>query len=214
MAKLRFDISISLDGYVAGPNPSLDDPLGVGGEQLHEWVFDLKAWREPHGLEGGETRSPDTELFEESLANIGAYVMGRNMFGGGEGPWDESWEGWWGDNPPFHVPVFVLTHHAREPLAKEGGTTFEFVTDGPEAALEAAREAAGSGDVVVAGGANVAQQYLRSGDVNEFTVHVAPVFLGGGTPLFADLGDGVELENTRAVRSPTGVAHLSYRVVK
>src|SRR5919106_1282578 len=167
MAKVRFDLSISLDGYLAGPDPTLDDPLGVGGAQLHEWVLDLKAWREPHGREGGETRSPDTELFEEALANIGAYVMGRNMFGGGEGPWDESWKGWWGENPPFHVPVFVLTHHAREPLTMEGGTTFTFVTEGPEGALEQAREAAGEGDVVVAGGANVAQHYLQAGTVDE-----------------------------------------------
>jgi dihydrofolate reductase len=215
MGKLKFDISVSLDGFIAGPNPSLDQPLGEGGNQLHDWAFALKEWREPHGLEGGETISPDSEVAAEGLANIGAYVMGRNMFGGGAGPWgEEPWEGWWGDNPPFHLPVFVLTHHPREPLTKEGGTTFTFVTEGPEAALDQAREAAGDRDVVVAGGANAIQQYLGPGLVDEFEVHVAPVFFNEGTRLFDNLGDAVEVENTRALRSPTGVTHLKYRIVK
>jgi dihydrofolate reductase len=216
MGKLKFDISVSLDGFVAGPNPRLDEPLGEGGEQLHEWIFGLKEWREPHGLEGGETVSPDSEVIAEGLANIGAYVMGRNMFGGGEGPWDtdEPWQGWWGDDPPFHLPVFVLTHHPREPLELKGGTTFTFITDGPEEALEQARKAAGDHDVKIAGGAEVARRYLRAGLLDEFELHVVPVFLGGGTRLFEGVDAGIELENTRGVRSPTGVVHLRYRTVK
>ena len=134
MARLRFQIATSLDGFVAGPDQSVEDPLGKGGMKLHEWAFVLAAWREPHGLEGGEVNA-STEVVEESLANIGATIMGRNMFGG-RGPWgDDPWDGWWGDDPPFHHPVFVVTHHAREPLPKQGGTTFTFVTEGIEAAL-------------------------------------------------------------------------------
>jgi dihydrofolate reductase len=212
MPKLTFDITISLDGFVAGPNPSLEHPLGEGGERLHEWMVQLASFRERHGLEGG-VRNADSEIQEESVRNVGAYLMGRRMFGGGEGPWgDNPWEGWWGDDPPFHVPVFVLTHHARDPLTKQGGTTFTFVTDGIEAALEQARAAAGDRDVIVAGGADVARQYLRAGLLDEFQVHVAPLLLGGGTRLFDDLGS-VELEGGRVVGSPA-VAHLSYRVVK
>jgi dihydrofolate reductase len=141
MARLRFDISMSLDGFVAGPNQSEENPLGEGGEQLHEWVVGLEAWRKPHGHEGGEVNA-STAVVEESLENLGATVMGRNMFGG-EGPWGhDPWDGWWGDDPPFHMPVFIVTHHAREPVIKEGGTTFTFVTDGIESALEEARAAA------------------------------------------------------------------------
>src|SRR5689334_11401841 len=155
MAKLRFQISISLDGFVAGPNPSKEHPLGKGGEQLHEWVIKLAAWREPHGREGGEVNA-STPVMEEALDNVGATVMGRNMFGGGPGPWGEDpWDGWWGDEPPFHSPVFVLTHHEREPLEKQGGTTFHFVTDGIESALDQAKEAAGGKDVTLGGGADV-----------------------------------------------------------
>src|SRR6188768_6844 len=137
MSKLRCQISISLDGFVAGPNQSKENPLGEGGEQLHEWVFPLAAWREPHGMEGGEVNE-SSRIIEESLENIGAAVMGRNMFGppgGGDG----EWKGWWGDNPPYHYPVYILTHHPRDPVVMEGGTTFYFVTDGPESALEQAR---------------------------------------------------------------------------
>ena len=214
MAKLRFNISISLDGCVAGPNPSEEDPLGEGGEQLHEWATALEAWRKPHGLEGGEVND-STPVMEESFENAGAIIIGRNMFGGGEGPWgDEAWEGWWGDEPPFHMPVFVLTHHAREPLVKQGGTTFTFVTDGVESALEQAREAAAGRDVALGGGANVAQQYLRAGLVDEMELHVVPVFLGGGTRLFDDLGDAdLRLECTRTIGAP-GVTHIRYRVEK
>src|SRR5687768_2096217 len=164
MPKLIHEISMSLDGYVAGPDPSLEDPLGKGGEQLHEWAFAQKAWRAQHGREGGET-GPESELVDELLASRGATIMGRRMFSGGEGPWenDPKADAWWGDNPPFGHPVFVLTHHEREPVEKEGGTTFTFVTDGIESALEQARAAAGEKDVAVAGGADVAQQYLKAG---------------------------------------------------
>lgn len=209
--KLRLDISISLDGFVAGPNPSEDDPLGEAGERLHDWAVALEAWRRPHGLEGGEVNA-STPFLEESFARAGAIIMGRNMFGGA-GPWgDDPWEGWWGDEPPFHMPVFVLTHHAREPLVKKGGTTFTFVTDGIESALEQARKVAGGKDIGLGGGANVAQQYLRAGLVDELQLHVVPVFLGGGTPLFEGLAaSDLRLECTEAVVAP-GVTHLQYRV--
>jgi dihydrofolate reductase len=213
MAKLRFDISMSLDGFVAGPNQSVENPLGEGGEQLHDWVIVLAAWREPHGLEGGEVNA-STEVVERSLENLGATVMGRNMFGG-QGAWEDNpWDGWWGDNPPFHKPVFVLTHHPREPLVKEGGTTFTFVTDGIESALEQARQAAGDKDVSVSGGASVAQQYLNAGLVDEMQIHLVPVLLGDGTRLFDNLDvASIGLECIRAVESP-GVTHLTYRVRK
>jgi dihydrofolate reductase len=211
MGLLKLDISMSLDGYVAGPNESEEHPLGEGGEQLHEWAFPLASWREPHGMEGGEV-SPSSAVVDESRENVGAVVMGRGMFGGGPGPWGD-WEGWWGDDPPFHVPVFVLTHHAREPLAKEGGTTFTFVTDGMEAALAQAKETAGDRDVSLGGGADVAQQYLRAGLLDEFQISLVPVLLGGGKRLFDGVGDQVEVECTRVVEAP-GVTHLRYRVVK
>jgi dihydrofolate reductase len=214
MAKLRLDISTSLDGFVAGPNPSEEDPLGEGGMQLHEWAFKLAVWREPHGQEGGEVNE-STAVMEESLDNIGASVMGRKMFGGGDGPWgDDPWNGWWGDDPPFHTPVFVLTHHAREPLAMQGGTSFSFVTDGPESALGQAKEAADGKDVALAGGASVAQQYLAAGLVDEMQINVVPVLLGGGTRLLDNLADAdVKLEPIRVVATPD-VTHLKYRVVK
>jgi dihydrofolate reductase len=210
MGKLRLDISISLDGYVAGPNPSEENPLGIGGEQLHEWAFGLEAWRKPHGLEGGEVNE-STEVIEESQANVGATVMGRNMFGG-EGSWDaKPWDGWWGEEPPFHMPVFVLTHHEREPLVK-AGTTFTFVTEGIEQALQQAQEAAGGKDIALAGGANVAQQYLRAGLVDEMQLHVTSVLLGSGTRLLDNLeGADLGLERTRVVAAP-GVTHLKYRI--
>jgi dihydrofolate reductase len=216
MAKLRLDISMSLDGFVAGPNQTLEAPLGEGGELLHEWVFRLASWRAQHGLTGGET-GPDDEVVAEGLAATGAVVMGRRMFSGGEGSWesDPNADAWWGDDPPFHVPVFVLTHHPRETVVKEGGTSFIFVTDGIETALEQARAAAGDKDVLLAGGANVAQQYLKAGLLDELQIHVAPVLLGGGVRLFAEgLGpERPELELTRVVDSPF-VTHLTYRVVK
>ena len=212
MAKFRFQISISLDGFVAGPNPSEDDPLGEGGEQLHEWVVKLAAWRQPHGREGGEVNA-STPVMEEALENVGATVMGRNMFGGGPGPWgDDPWGGWWGDEPPFRTPVFVLTHHEREPLEKQGGTTFTFVTDGIESALEQAKEAAGGKDVALGGGADVAQQYLAAGLIDELDLNLVPVLLGGGTRLFDNLaGTDLNLEQVRVIEAP-GVTHIKYRV--
>lgn len=211
MAKVRFRISISLDGFVAGPNQSLKDPLGVGGQNLHRWVFSLAAWRAPHGMEGGEVNE-STPVMEQSIANIGATIMGRNMFGGHPGPWSSSapWNGWWGDNPPFHHPVFVLTHYAREPLVMKGGTTFFFVTDGIESALEQARHAAGSRDITLAGGAKAAQQYLRAGLVDEMELSQSPVLLGAGERLFENVGTDLHgLELVRAVAAP-GVAHLKF----
>jgi dihydrofolate reductase len=210
--RLRFQISVSLDGFVAGPNPSQEDPLGEGGEGLHEWVFKLAAWRKPHGYEGGEVNA-SSAVIEETLENVGATIMGRNMFGGGPGPWGEDpWNGWWGDDPPFHHPVFVLTHHERERLDKEGGNSFTFVTEGIESALEQAKEAAGGKDVSLGGGAAVAQQYLAAGLIDEMLINVVPVLLGGGTRLFENLGDvsALGLEQVRVVDAP-GVAHLLYR---
>jgi dihydrofolate reductase len=211
MSKLRFEISISLDGYVAGPNQSEENPLGEGGEQLHEWVVGLAAWRESHGREGGETNA-STPLVEESQSGVGAVVMGRNMFGGGPGPWGEDpWQGWWGDEPPFRTPVFVLTHHEREPLSL-GETTFTFVTAGIESALEQANEAAGELDVHLGGGAETARQCLAAGLVDQMQLNVVPVLLGGGERLFeGGAGAGLGLEQVLAVEAP-GVAHLRYRV--
>lgn len=213
MGMVTFDISMSLDGFVAGPDQSVDHPLGVAGERLHDWGVRTASWREQHGYEGGDT-GPDSDIVGESMAAAGAVLMGRNMFGGGPGSWgDKPWEGWWGDEPPFHRPVFVLTHHPREPLMK-AGTTFTFVTEGIEAALAQARAAAGGKDVFIAGGAEVVQQYLRAGLVDEFQVHVVPVLLRGGARLFDNLADTeVEIEGTRVIGSPA-VAHLRYRVVR
>ena len=215
MSKVRFSVAISVDGYLAGPDQSLDQPLGAGGPALHAWVFPLAAFRARHGETGGEVNA-STRVVEESFANVGAYVMGRNMFGGGRGPWptDPPWTGWWGDDPPYHAPVFVLTHHPREPLVMQGGTTFHFVTDGAERALARARAAAGDQDVVLAGGAHTIQQYLAAGQVDEVAVSIAPVVLGGGERLFDHLGAGaVRLEQVRAIDAP-GVIHIKYRVVR
>src|SRR5215210_2849664 len=215
MPKLKVDISVSLDGFVAGPNQTLEEPLGRGGELLHEWAFGARAWREAHGREGGE-RNVDSGVVEASVAGVGATMMGRRMFSGGEGPWehDPNPDAWWGDDPPFHHPVFVLTHHEREPLVKEGGTTFTFVTDGIESALEQARAAAGDADVAVAGGADVVQQYLRAGLLDEIQLHVAPVMLGDGVRLFdGELSDAPrKFERIQVAESPTGVTHVKYRV--
>jgi dihydrofolate reductase len=212
MGKVMVDISISLDGFVAGPNPSLENPLGEGGEQLHEWVVALEAWRKVHGLEGGETTA-SSELVEESLASTGAYLMGRKMFSGGEGPWedDPNSGGWWGEDLPFVGPVFVLTHHPREPLASKG-KTMTFVTGGLDTALAQAREAAGEKNVAVAGGADVIQQVLAADELDELQVNVAPVLLGGGTRLF-DGGAQQSVELVRVVDAP-GVTHLKYRVAR
>ena len=210
MQKLRLRISVSLDGFVAGPNQSVKEPLGVGGERLHEWVVELEAWRRSHGMEGGAVNE-STRVMEQELANIGATIMGRNMFGGGPGPWrtTEPWNGWWGRNPPFHHDVFVLTHHAREPLVMEGGTTFTFVTDGIESALAQARRAAGEKDVALSGGAQVSQQYLRAGLVDEMQLHQVPTLLGGGERLFDNVADlhGLALVETLAV---SNVVHMKF----
>ena len=209
-SRLKLKISMSLDGFVAGPRQSLDDPLGVGGMALHEWAFRLAAWRSPHGMEGGET-DESSRVVEESLRNIGATIMGRNMFGGHPGPWsgDATWNGWWGDDPPFHHPVFVLTHHAREPLVLKGGTTFTFVTDGIESALEQARAAANGKDITLAGGANAAQQYLSAGLVDEMEINVAPVLLGDGERLFDGVNDLHGMKLVRTVATPH-VTHFKF----
>jgi dihydrofolate reductase len=212
VSRFRFQVSVSLDGFVAGPNPSEEHPLGEGGMQLHEWVIKLAAWRRPHGREGGETNASST-VVEESLDNVGATIMGRKMFGGGPGPWgEEPWEGWWGDDPPFHTPVFVLTHHEREPLMKEGGTTFTFVTNGIESALMQAKDAADGKDVSLGGGADVAQQYLGAGLIDELQLNVVPILLGEGTRLFDNISvSDLGLEQIQVIEAP-GVAHLKYRV--
>jgi dihydrofolate reductase len=214
MGDLKLDITMSLDGFVAGPNQTLEEPLGASGERLHEWVYGLATWREHHGKAGGET-NVDDEVLQEQLAGSGAVLMGRRMFSGGSGPWadDPNAGGWWGDESPFNVPVFVLTHHPREQLALKGGT-FTFVTDGIEAALEQAHAAAGERAVMIAGGADVAQQCLRAGRVDEVQVHIAPLFLGGGVRLFDNLGsEPPSLEVTRVIESPR-VTHIKYRVVR
>ena len=205
-------ITVSADGYVAGPNQSLENPLGEGGGDLHEWAVPLRAFREPHGMEGGEVNA-STPVLEESLANVGAEIMGRRKFGGGPGPWgDDPWSGWWGEEPPFHMPVFVLTHHERPPLTL-ADTTFTFVTDGIEAALELARAAAAGEDVVIGGGAEVINQYLSAGLVDELELHIVPLVLGGGARLFAGLGSDLALAQVRAIEAP-GVTHVKYRVAK
>jgi dihydrofolate reductase len=207
MAKVRCQISVSADGFAAGPNQSEENPLGEGGMGLHEWIFPLAAWRRPHGREGGEVNA-STPILEEATRNVGAIVMGRNMFGGGPGPWGEdAWRGWWGEEPPFHAPVFVVTHHEREPLSLSD-TTFHFVTGGVERAIELAREAAGGADVSIGGGAATIQQAIRAGLLDELVVNQVPLLLGDGARLFEGLG-GVGLRQTRVVEAP-GVAHISY----
>ena len=212
MGKVVVDISMSLDGFVAGPNPTLEEPLGKKGEELHEWVVRTNYWRERHGLEGGE-EDEDSEVIREAFSSVGASVMGRKMFSGGSGPWesDPRSMGWWGDEPPFHTRVFVLTHHAREPEEMEGGTTFLFVTDGIESAVEQARAAAGDRQVLIAGGATAIQQALAAGLVDELQMHVAPMLLGGGTRLFGEGANPIRLEATRVLASPK-VTHLTFAV--
>ena len=190
MAKLRVNnLSMSLDGYVAGPHQSVDEPLGVGGESLHEWIFETAGGRKYIGESGGD-EGVDNDFFEHGFDNLGAWIMGRNMFGPIRGEWgDEDWRGWWGPNPPYHCPVFVLTHHAHDPIEMEGDTTFVFVTDGIESAYDQAMRAASGKDVRLGGGAATVQQYLRAGLLDEMHVAVSPVLLGGGERLF----DGVDL---------------------
>ena len=205
MGKVHFNISMSLDGFIAGPNDSVEQGLGEGGDRLHQWLYDLSSWREIHGLEGGETGT-DADILEEAFKNTGAVLMGRRMF--------DIAEEAWGDNPPFHVPVFVVTHRARETAVKQGGTTFSFVTDGIESAFRQAQAAAGDKDIVVAGGANIAQQYLAAGLLGEIEIHLVPILLGDGRRLFDNLGAAaIELESTRVIQSPR-VTHLRYRVAR
>jgi dihydrofolate reductase len=206
------NITMSLDGFVAGPNQTMEQPLGEGGEQLHEWVVVLESWRRQHGLAGGETGADD-ELVRETHDRTGAFVMGRRMFSGGEGPWedDPNANGWWGDDPPFGAPVFVVTHHARERL-ELGATTFTFV-DGIEKAIRQARDASGGRDVQVSGGASIAQQALNAGLLDELQIHVAPLLLGGGVHLFESASSEARLEPAGVTSSPI-VTHLSYRVVR
>lgn len=212
MNRIFADMSVSLDGYIAGPNDCIDNPLGDGGQELHGWVYGLRSWREPQGLDGGET-GPEDEIIRESSANVGATILGRRMFSNENGPWGEHpFRGHWGDEPPFHGPVFVLTHHPRDPLPMQGGTTFHFVTDGIESALEQARQAANGQDIRIAGGADVVQQYLAAGLLDEIQLHVVPILLGGGIRLL----DGVtapdlRIEQDRVIASPA-VTHIRYRV--
>jgi len=209
MSQVTCHISISLDGFVAGPNQSVENPIGEGGMQLHEWVFQTASWRAQHGLDGGE-HDADSALVERLTDRVGAYVMGRRMFGGGDGPWDETWRGWWGEDPPFHAPVFVLSHHARPPLAMAGGTTFTFV-DGVASALEQARAAAaGGGDVAVAGGASTVRQFLAAGLLDELHLHIVPVVLGAGERLLEEVGTP-QFHIAEVVDSPA-VTHIRYRV--
>ncbi|HEV8535425.1 MAG TPA: dihydrofolate reductase family protein [Candidatus Limnocylindria bacterium] len=204
MGEVALDISMSLDGFITGPNDSPEQPLGEGGDRLHEWMYGLASWRQRHDLAGGE-ENRDAEVIDEAFRNIGAVLIGRRMFDLGEKPW--------GDNPPFHTPVFVLTHRPRPKLPKEGGTTFVFVTDGIESALEQARAAAGDRDVSIGGGADIAQQYLKAGLLHEIQIHLVPVLLGEGRRLLERTGpEQVEFQTTRVIASP-GVTHLRFRVV-
>jgi dihydrofolate reductase len=211
MGKVTCQISISLDGFVAGPNQSLDNPIGEGGMRLHDWLFATAGWRRGHGEDGGE-EGPDSEVVDELALGIGAYIMGRNMFGGGSGPWDEEWRCWWGDDPPYHTQVFVLTHQPRQPLAMLGGTTFTFVTDGIASALRQAQAAAGDRDVSIAGGASTIRQYLAAGSLDELYLHIVPIILGSGERLLQDVGDPI-LEPVKVVASPA-VTHIKYRIAK
>jgi dihydrofolate reductase len=215
MTKVIADLSISLDGFVAGPDPSQQDPLGIGGMQLHEWAFKAMAWQQEHGLEGGEDNA-DSKHIAALRARIGAGIMGRKMYSGGSGGWedDPNPRGWWGDDPPFHHDVYVLTHHEREPLEMDGGTTFHFVTDGVRSAYEQAIAAAGDRDVQVHGGGSAVSQLLREGLHDELNVHIAPVLLGSGSRLLDDVPAG-KLERLEMSGSDsTGVVHVRYAVVR
>jgi dihydrofolate reductase len=209
MPKVRVhNLAVSLDGYMAGPDQSLDNPLGVGGTRLHEWVFETRGGRQMMGEEGG-TEGIDNDFWARGDVGIGATIMGRNMFGPIRGPWgDEQWKGWWGDEPPYHHPVFVLTHHPRPPIQMQGGTTFHFVDDGIEAALRRAIEAAGGSDVRIGGGAATIQQYLRAGLIDEMHVAIVPILLGAGERLFDNLGDAPEGYECVELASSPAVAHV------
>ena len=203
-------ISMSLDGFVAGPDQSLENPIGKGGLRLHEWVFGTAAWARMQGQQPTVPETPDSQVLEHAFDNVGAYVMGRNMFTAGRGEWDLTWRGWWGENPPYHTPVYVLTHYPREPLPMDGGTTFHFVTEGIEAALKQARAAAGGKDVMIAGGAQAIQQVIRAGQLDELYLHIAPIVLGAGERLLEGVGDP-KLTPVEVIASPS-VTHVRYRI--
>lgn len=206
------EISVSLDGYSAGPNPSMEHPLGIGGELLHTWAVSTHTFQKEHGREGGKT-GPDDDVMASMVANQGATIMGRKMFSGADGPWEQDGNanGWWGDHPPFGHPVFVLTHYERDPL-KLGDTEFTFITEGIESALTQARAAAGDQDVHIGGGAEAIQQYLKAGLVDELRLHIAPVMLGGGNRLFTNhtTQPPEQWQRISTVESPTGTMHLTY----
>ena len=211
MGKVTCQISISLDGFVAGPNQSLENPIGEGGMRLHQWLFETASWREQHGQRGG-ARTLDSDVVDELVQDVGAYIMGRKMFGGGAGNWDPTWKGWWGDDPPYHVPVYVLTHHTREPLPMQGGTTFTFVTSGIGSALEQARSAAGDRDIAIAGGAHTVQQFMAAGMLDELYLHIVPIVLQAGERLLENVGDPT-LQPVRVIAAPA-VTHVKYRIVR
>ena len=209
MGKFKVSISMSLDGYVAGPDQSEKNPLGIGGEQLHEWIVPLRAFRESHGEQGGEVNA-STPIAEGILGNVGATVMGRNMFGGGPGPWgDDPWKGWWGDNPPFHTPVFVLTHHLRPFVEMNGGTTFDFLDASPAQALAQARQAAAGADVRIGGGPSTIREFLAAGLIDYLHIVVVPIVLGRGERLWDGLEGLEERFQIEAVNSPSGVTHVT-----
>jgi dihydrofolate reductase len=213
MTIVRAHMSTSLDGFTSGLNQTLASPFGDGTEHLNDWMFEQAAVRALFGETGGET-GPSNDVFIERAANIGAIIMGRNMFGGGPGPWKQepAWNGWWGEDPPYHVPVYVLTHYPRASLEMKGGTTFHFITDGVESALAKAKAAAGTKDVVIAGGAHTVQACLRAGAIDELELHLVPIVIGAGDRLLGDL-PGMRLEQVRVVPG-NGVTHLKYRVVR
>jgi dihydrofolate reductase len=212
MSKLRIHcFTISLDGFGAGPGQNLDNPLGVGGEGLHPWLLGTRTFHQMIGGEGGAS-GVDDDFVARGNENIGAWILGRNMFAHSRGPWtDDGWKGWWGDNPPYHVPVFVLTHHARAPLPMAGGTTFHFVTGGIHEALKQARAAAGGKDVRVGGGTATVQQYLRAGLVDEMHVAVSPVLLGSGENLFAGIDLVQAGYEVAGVSASVSVRHLLFK---
>ncbi len=218
MGQVRAHVMVTLDGYLAGPDMSPEQPFGSGMDGFLDWIFKLETFRQQIGMDGGKT-GPSNDVIRETQVGLGATIIGRNMFGGSPGPWgpgrwgDEPWRGWWGDNPPYHTPVFVLTHHAREPLEMEGGTTFYFITEGIEVALERAREAAGDLDVRIGGGAATLNQYLAAGHVDELELHLVPKIAGAGQRLFENLGaTRPQMELVRTVEAPE-VTHLKYRIL-
>ena len=215
MTRVRFSITMSVDGYMAGPNQTREEPLGVGGEALHDWAVKLEAFHKVQGKTVPGEVNASSQMMYEMFENVGAVIMGRNMFGPIRGEWpDDTWKGWWGKNPPYHVPVFVLTHHARAPQPMEGGTTFYFATDGIESTLDHAKKAAGGKDVLLGGGASTIRQYLAAGLVDEAGLSVASMLLGAGErPLELGPDVGVTFEQTRVIEAP-GVTHLRYRVTR